>query len=51
VEEVEVDVEEVRLAVPASDDVGLPHLLGQRSGHDTTSTTGHHTVVPARRAP
>ena len=33
VDEVEVDVEEVGLAVGAADDVALPHLLGQRLGH------------------
>jgi hypothetical protein len=32
-EEVEVDVEEVGLPLPPAYDVGLPHLLGQRSGH------------------
>jgi DNA-binding IclR family transcriptional regulator len=40
VDEVQVDVEQVRLAVGggdrrvARDDVGLPHLLGQRAPHD-----------------
>jgi hypothetical protein len=33
VEQVEVDIEEVRLAVSTSHDVGVPHLLRQRSWH------------------
>ena len=41
VHEVEIDVEEVGLAVATMDDVALPHLLGQR--------LWHAPILPARR--
>jgi hypothetical protein len=33
VDEVQVDVDEVRLALGAADDVGVPDLLGERAPH------------------
>ena len=37
VDEVEVDVEQVRLTLGLSDDVLVPHLLCQRASHDASS--------------
>src|SRR6185437_8139388 len=40
VHEMQVDVEEVRLPVVATDDVALPHLLCERLGHRSRSSSG-----------
>ena len=42
VDEVEIDVEEVGLALAAADDVALPHLLAQRTG----GRAGHGLILP-----
>ncbi len=49
VHEVEVDVEQVGLAVGAVDDVALPHLLGERSWlrQCLRRRPGHGAIVPA----